>query len=200
MSREAQIQDLIAQVRDAFEERENFRLGVEVRHLKAVGIFLLAAVAVSVFFYLQSRPHVESIKTQPPVSQVTPEIVVDVAGKVARPGVYRFADGARAIDAIQAAGGALPGVSTQDINLAHVLADGEQILVGAATQSQTSLIDINIAGVDELDRLPGVGPVLAQRIVGWRQTHGRFGSVEAIKQVPGVGAATFAELKNLIRV
>lgn len=189
------------QVQHAFEERETFRIGLEPRHLKVLGVVLLAALVMSVVIFVQARPKVESLEASvPSTSNVVTQVVVDVAGKVVKPGVYYLDQGSRAIDALNAAGGALPGVSTENINLAHVLTDGEQILVGSPPAASATLIDINTADVNQLDQLPGVGPVLAQRIVSWRQTHGRFRTVEEIKQVPGVGAATFADLKNLIRV
>lgn len=189
------------QVQHAFEERETFRIGLEPRHLKVLGVVLLAALVMSVVIFVQARPKVESLEASvPSTPNVVTQVVVDVAGKVVKPGVYYLNQGSRAIDALNAAGGALPGVSTENINLAHVLTDGEQILVGSPPAASATLIDINTADVNQLDQLPGVGPVLAQRIVSWRQTHGRFRTVEEIKQVPGVGAATFADLKNLIRV
>ena len=200
MSREDQLRELIATVQSALEDRENFRFGLEPRHLKALIVVLTLALALSLSFFVLAKPKVEEVVAPAMPAKVNEQIVVDVAGKVAKPGVYHFDQGARAIDALQAAGGALPGVSTANINLAHILTDGEQILVGADEGQASSLININTADVNQLDQLPGVGPVLAGRIVSWRQTHGRFRSVDQIKEVPGVGAATFADLKNLIRI
>lgn len=154
---------------------------------------------VSIFFFSLSRPSKEEVVAVPTPTRSLSELVVDVAGKVLSPGVYRLPEGSRAIDAITAAGGVLPGISTESINLAHVLTDGEQILVGEVADT-SPLINLNNASAEELDRLPGVGPVTAQRIVSWRLTHGRFRSIDQIKEVPGVGAATFANLKALIRV
>ncbi|MEV5707784.1 ComEA family DNA-binding protein [Actinoallomurus sp. NPDC052274] len=142
-------------------------------------------------------------------------VLVDVAGKVRRPGVVSLPSGARVIDAIKAAGGVRPGARTGALNLARRVVDGEQILVGvdatpapavpsgappgAATPSGTPL-DLNTAGVAQLDQLPGVGPVLAQRIVDYRTQHGAFRSVEELRQVSGIGAAKFGDLKGLVTV
>lgn len=190
---------LIRQSIEEFQEPERIRLGLRPEHIKPlVGVMGLALV-VSVIFFLMSRPHQEVVAAPAVPTPSAVEIVVDVAGKVLAPGVYRLPEGSRAIDAITAAGGVVAGVGTENINLAHILSDGEQILVGNIAAA-SSLVNLNTASAAELDTLPGVGPVTAQRIVSWRLTHGRFRSIEEIKEVPGVGAATFANLKALIRV
>ncbi|MCW2525569.1 MAG: DNA-binding protein [Pseudonocardiales bacterium] len=141
-------------------------------------------------------------------------VVVDVIGKVIHPGLVRLPTGSRVDDAVRAAGGAVAGTDLSSLNLARVLVDGEQIAVGvegaagppgsnstSGTGSGSALVNLNTATVAQLDAaLPGVGPVLAQRIVDWRTTHGRFDSVDQLKQVSGVGATTFANLKPLVTV
>lgn len=208
MPHEDQVRDLIQQVRHALLDQAQVRTGLRPAHAKALTFILVGGLLLSFLLFFQSKPREvevavapDSVSMDPLKPQPVAEVVVDVAGKVAKPGVYRLAQGSRAIDALQAAGGALPGVSTESINLAHVLVDGEQLLIGTMPPgSQSSLVNINSASAEELDRLPGVGPVLAQRIISFRQSHGRFRSIEEIKKVPGVGAATFADLKTLIRV
>jgi competence protein ComEA len=124
----------------------------------------------------------------------------------------RVPKGSRVIDALEAAGGALPGAQTAGLNLARVLTDGEQILVGvpppagspqttaAAGSVPTGPLDLNTATLDQLEELPGVGPVLAQRILDYRLKQGRFTSVDELRQVSGIGDQRFAELKDLVRV
>jgi competence protein ComEA len=144
-------------------------------------------------------------------------LVVDVAGKVRHPGVVSLTSGARVIDAIKEAGGLRPGTTTGTLNLARRVVDGEQILVGikaapapvppptnpsgppGAPEPGTP-IDLNAATVAQLDQLPGVGPVLAQRIVDYRTQHSGFHSVDELRQVSGIGESKFADLKSLVRV
>jgi competence protein ComEA len=144
-------------------------------------------------------------------------IVVDVVGRVARPGVYRLPSGSRVDDAVRAAGGAVAGQDLSSINLARKLIDGEQVAVGVAgavagggaaasgaggtgASGSSGPIDLNSATAAQLDSLPGVGPVLAQRIVDWRTQHGRFDSVDQLQSVTGVGASKFADLRPLVAV
>jgi len=145
-------------------------------------------------------------------------VVVDVVGKVRKPGVYRLEQGAGVIVAIGAAGGAAPGQDLTLINLARTLIDGEQIAVGVpgagggsgGSRGETGgpggagavggLVDLNTATLADLDTLPGVGPVLAQHILHWRTEHGRFDSVDQLQSVSGVGDSKFASLKPLVTV
>jgi competence protein ComEA len=144
-----------------------------------------------------------------PQSTAGPQLVVDVEGKVRHPGLVRLPDGARVDDAIRAAGGVLPGVSTASLNLAQKVSDGQQVLVGldlvpaaggGGGASAGGLLDLNLATVDDFDGLPGIGPVLAQRIVDWRTEHGRFASVDQLQEVSGIGTAKYSSLKSKVRV
>ena len=145
------------------------------------------------------------------------EVVVHVAGQVRRPGLIRLPAGSRVADAIEQAGGFTRARAATSINLARILVDGEQILVsdrpGAAAAPPASppdgptvasdvgaVIDLNTATEVALDALPGVGPVLAGRIVAWRQEHGAFRSVDELGEVSGIGDATLARLRPLVRV
>jgi competence protein ComEA len=132
-----------------------------------------------------------------------PELVVDVAGRVRHPGLVRLPPGSRVDDAIRAAGGALPGAATDALNLAAKVQDGQQVLVGAppaAGHASGDLLDLNAASAQDLDALPGIGPVLADRIVSWRTEHGRFGSVEQLREVSGIGESKFQSLRAKVRV
>jgi len=140
-------------------------------------------------------------------------VVVDVAGKVRRPGIVELPAGARVIDALDAAGGARRSADTSTLNLARLLTDGEQIVVGgsgvepvpgaaASTAATTApaMVDINTAGAEELETLPGVGPVTAAAIIQWRTDNGGFAAVEDLLDVSGIGDATLEELKPYVLV
>ena len=135
-------------------------------------------------------------------------IVVDVGGRVRHPGLVTLPAGARVADAIAAAGGALRPADLERIDLAAHVTDGQLLLIGVpgstpgagggAATGGVGPIDLNTATVEQLDALPGVGPVLAQRIVAWREAHGGFRSVDDLQQVPGIGARKFSDLKSLV--
>jgi competence protein ComEA len=164
-----------------------------------------------------------------PVSAAVPSpspvgVVVDVEGRVHRPGLQRLPPGARLADAVQAAGGVTSGAVLRALNLARILADGEQIVVpgpgdpapvgsggggagvpspggaGTGAGGAATPVDLNAATEEGLDTLPGVGPVLAQRIVAWRTEHGRFTSVDELAEVPGIGPKLLERLRPLVRV
>jgi competence protein ComEA len=136
-------------------------------------------------------------------------VVVDVAGKVRRPGVATLPAGSRVVDAIRQAGGARPGVDLSSLNLARVLVDGEQILVGVApapgvaasassrpgaSGGDGALVNLNTATLEQLDGLPGVGPVTAQKILDWRTAHGAFTAIDELLEVDGIGEKTLADM------
>jgi competence protein ComEA len=164
----------------------------------------------------QTRPEgtaaVASAPPTPPVgeaSDTSPTVVVSVVGLVARPGLVTLPAGARVADALDAAGGLLPEADPASVNLAAVVADGQQLTVGVpgvpaaapdAVPGSTGPLDLNTAGVAELDALPGIGPVLAQRIVDHRTREGPFTSVDQLDDVPGIGPAIAAELAELVGV
>jgi competence protein ComEA len=143
-------------------------------------------------------------------------LVVHVAGAVRRPGLVQLRAGSRVADAVAAAGGPVRNAELASVNLARPVVDGEQLVVlargqgpavaappgpgGAAGTASTGPIDLNTATLEQLDTLPGVGPVLAQRILDWRSEHGRFGSTDELREVSGIGEATFADIKPLVRV
>ena len=146
------------------------------------------------------------------------EIVVYVAGAVNHPGVVRLAEGARAKDAVDACGGFLPTADTSGVNLAQKLKDGVQVTVpekapvaaegraaqgaptasGAARSSPDGMVNINTADEKELDKLPGIGPAMAKRIIEYRTENGAFQSPEEIKRVKGIGDAKYEKMKDKI--
>lgn len=146
------------------------------------------------------------------VPSVAPDLVVHVLGEVRRPGLVRLPPGSRVADAIAAAGGLRAGGSSGELNLARVLVDGEQIEVardsapdapqpvGGAGGAPAGPINLNTATLEQLDTLPGVGPVMAGRILDWRTQHGRFASVDQLREVAGIGDRTFERLSPLVTV
>ncbi|GGM93461.1 ComEA family DNA-binding protein [Streptomyces fuscichromogenes] len=142
------------------------------------------------------------------------EIVVDVTGKVRDPGVHTLPAGSRVTDALRVAGGVRPGTDTDGLNRARFLTDGEQIVVGGpappAAPGQgvggvvqgagpTAPVSLNTATVEQLDALPGVGPVLAQHIIDFRTQHAGFRSVDELRQVKGIGDRRYSDLRDLVR-
>jgi competence protein ComEA len=136
-------------------------------------------------------------------------IYVDVVGAVRRPGLYRLRAGARVADALRRAGGPTPKAQLELVNLAALIADGEQVVVprrgaavvaagGAAGAATSGPVHLNSATVEQLDELPGVGPVTAQKIIDYRTQHGGFGSVDELDAVPGIGPARLADLRPLV--
>lgn len=137
-------------------------------------------------------------------------MVVDVAGDVRRPGLYKLPAGSRVQDAVIAAGGATRKAQLDAVNLAAPVADGEQIVVpgsGAggvaaasspAGSSPSAPLDLNSATLEQLEALPGIGPVTAQKILDYRQQHGAFHSVSELEGVSGIGPAHMAQLKGLV--
>lgn len=153
----------------------------------------------------------------------TPEIVVHVLGAVRKPGVVSLPDRSRVEDAITACGGLTRDADTAELNLAQVLADGQQVIIGnrdepegqvrdqsgpgasttgssGTTAGPGAPLDLNTATLDQLDTLPGVGPVTAGKIIAWRDAHGRFSRVEELQEVDGIGPKTYAELAPLVKV
>jgi competence protein ComEA len=198
------------------------RLTLGTAQLVVVALLVLAGLGLTAWWLLGSgsaevpapppRPAADLVSVAAsPTPSGTPDVgsgsvTVDVAGKVRRPGIAVLDAGSRVVDALEAAGGARAGVDLTDLNLARLLVDGEQILVGArppsgvaatmsgGTSPVPALVNINTADQVALESLPDVGPVTAQSILAWRTEHGAFSSVDQLLDVDGIGEATLAKL------
>jgi competence protein ComEA len=167
---------------------------------------------------VSASPAVEAVGAPAPSSPAAQPatVTIDVAGRVRHPGIAVLDAGARVVDALQAAGGVKPGVDVSDLNLARLLVDGEQVLVGlpapsgpaagaaapsgAVTGAPATLVNLNTATEAELDMLPEVGPVTAASILAWRDQHGGFTSVQELLEVDGIGEVTLSKLVPFVTV
>ncbi|WP_326828584.1 ComEA family DNA-binding protein [Streptosporangium sp. NBC_01810] len=159
---------------------------------------------------ISGSPLSEPVNTSRPLSRPAIELTVHVTGKVRRPGVITLPGGSRVADAVRAAGGVRGAAATGSLNLARRLVDGEQIVVGSAVAAApalvdpadpaTAAVDLNTATAEQLDRLPGVGEVLARRITEYRAAHGGFRTVEQLRDVSGIGDRKYAEMRDRVRV
>jgi competence protein ComEA len=189
------------------ELHENFQEYTFQQKRALFGISILA-IAFAIFLFLTTRGSAvaqESPKPSISISSIQSTIFVHVAGKVKNPDVYPLLKGARVADAIKAAGGALKGVDTSDINLARILVDGEQVYVGYVSKvSATSkglkqkfngIVNINRGTKAEFDSLQGIGPVIAGRIVAYRNQNGSFMALEDLLKVSGIGPKTLERIR-----
>jgi competence protein ComEA len=187
---------------------------------KAVPIAVAAAPGTATLSISSTAPSTSSAATPTTSPAVTATILVHVIGAVASPGLVKLPPGARVADAISAAGGLRGDADPAELNLAAVVSDGSQIVIGttsaprgevregasstgggttgAATAS--AVIDLNTATLAQLDSIPGVGPVTAQAILDYRTKHGRFTKVDELQEVDGIGTKTYAQIAPHVRV
>ena len=169
----------------------------------------LIAILFATFLFTNTRGRAvaqESAKPTLTMPAVAKTILIHVAGKVKRPDVYPLLAGSRVSDAIKAAGGANKGVDLGDINLARVLIDGEQVYVGYVAKANSSsskssksrftgVININRGTKAEFDSLTGIGPVIASRIINYRNTNGPFLALDDLLKVSGIGSKTLERIR-----
>ncbi len=192
------------------------------RKLAAWAAAALALVLLTAWYLARSRPAdsasaspVATIAVAPDDGESGGRLIIDVAGAVRKPGVYRMASGARVEDALKRAGGATAHADLSQINRAAKLEDGRQVLVprrasrtasaaasapAGAAATPVQPINLNTATLEQLDTLDGVGPTTAQKIIDFRTAHGGFGSVDELDQIPGIGEKKLAALREQVRV
>jgi len=199
-------------------------------HVVVVAVALVVGVIFAVMTYQRSRPDpmpaapqvsISAAQTPEPTPTPTPMVKVHVLGAVAHPGVVTLPEGSRVEDAIAAAGGLSANADPALLNLAAVVADGSQIVIGTlgnpagevngasggtSGSSGTSndgtgvKVNINTASETELETLPGIGPVTAGKIIAWRTDNGRFSTVDELQEVSGIGPKTMAQLEPYVTV
>lgn len=210
---------VLKSVTEAASSLTRFQVGV----IMALMLLLIAGAALS---YVRSRPRVVRVLEEKGAALSAGdsdgkakkvELAVHVSGAVNSPGLYQVPEGSRIADALNKAGGPRTDALLDNLNLASKIKDGEKVLVPrqgettpgaqavsgdslAPTASSNAGININVAGVDELDKLPGVGPALARRIVEYRQKNGQFSSIDELDNVEGIGPSKLESLKDLVTI
>lgn len=172
------------------------------RKLLILAVGLVVTLALLISGQTESKP----IEIQPKDSQgesiQSQQGYVHISGAIANPGVYSITPGMRLFEVIAIAGGFSSKADQSSVNLARVVTDGEQILIasGGVTQKTDGLVSLNRANSSDLDKLPGIGPTLAARIIDWREANNGFQAIEDLRKVGGIGDKLFAGLKKLVKL
>lgn len=217
-------------VAEALEELPRARFSR--MHVGVIGVLLVLGVITTGWLLLRARPVAVAspsevvtmstpVQSAPTPSASTSEratrLVVHVLGAVRRPGLVKLPESSRVQDAIDAAGGLTDRADPGELNLAQLLADGQQLVIGTTSDpagevrdgresgsgggsAATATLDLNRASQVQLEELPGVGPVTAGAILTWRQQHGRFSRIEELQEVDGIGPKTYAQIAPHVRV
>lgn len=195
---------------EEFEQARKARLRLRVG---AVVVLVLVALGCAVLASaLSGRPDAVELSRQESgelggeFSVSSASLFVHVTGAVARPGLFELVEGSRVIDAIAAAGGFTDAANRDELNLARLLTDGEKFAVpeigeeSADAAVTDSRVNLNTADASDLDTLPRIGPAMAERILTWRETNGPFVTIDDLRNVAGIGDATFDGLRDLVTV
>ena len=186
------------------------------RSQRAVSVLLAGLAVVVAWWWWSGQPSESVVAGEVTVSEGVPiandddatggvptsgSVIVHVVGKVAEPGIVELPAGSRVIDAIEAVGGARNDRALETVNLARVVVDGEQIIVGApAAGAGAAKVSINSADAAALEQLPGVGPVIAERIVAWRTKNGPFRTVAELAEISGIGPSMIERIEDEVRM
>lgn len=192
-------------------------------HLAAVVVVMLVGCGLTAYSLLQAKSTPVALAAVPtvlasatPTPTPTPIVLVHVLGAVQSPGVVELPEGSRVADAIEKAGGLAASADPGELNLAATVTDGSQVVIGTRGKPRgevrgdgahagagapgPSTVSLNTATLEQLDTLPGVGPVTAQKILDWRKSHGRFSAVTELQEVDGIGPKTYADIAPNVRV
>jgi competence protein ComEA len=166
----------------------------------AVGVVVTLALLIS--GQTESKPIEIQAKDSEGESIQSRQAYVHISGAIANPGVYPITPGMRLFEVIAIAGGFSSKADQSSVNLARVVTDGEQILIasGGVVQKSDGLVSLNRASSSDLDKLPGIGPTLAARIIDWREANNGFQAIEDLRKVGGIGDKLFAGLKKLVKL
>ena len=191
-------------------------LDTKTKIIIAIAVAIMLVIVIVYFIKVNTPNNQDELFENEENSEVienNEKIMVHVAGEVKYQGVVILKEGQRVVDAIEAAGGETENADLNKLNLAYVLTDGEKLYVpnkedenkeyvmtGNGEEKEDGLININVATVEDLQKLPGIGESLAERIVMYRTQNGKFNSIEDIKNVTGIGENKFANIKDLIKI
>lgn len=207
-SSSSRIKGFLVDIAESAKSLSHFQLAIIV-------LVCVLLVAGSAFGYLRSRPKEIEVKgKEAGKKESTRMLAVHVAGAVTNPGLYYVPTGSRIADALTKAGGALPDARIDSVNLAERVKDGQKVMVPSAPatgvlqnaslpsggQEGGGLVNVNLAGAEELDKLPGIGSTLSQRIVEYREKNGPFTSVDELRNVEGIGPKKFQSIKELVTI
>lgn len=181
----------------------------------AISIVIITTIGIYIFKQTQDNEinYYETEEYTKTEDSKKDQITIHIAGEVNNPGIVILDEGARIVDALEAAGGETPNADINKLNLAYVLEDGEKLYIpnkneeeteyvtkGNENQTGTTKININTAQIEELSTLPGIGEATANKIIEYRKENGKFEKIEDIKNVPGIGDSKFQNIKEMLKV
>lgn len=196
-----------SRVQEEIPEPPKLLINPPSESFRKVSRFLAGFIVILIGIWWITKPaEITQIENLNPNSQnqnqvSNGQLIVHVIGDVNKPGIVKLPLGSRVIDAIEAAGGFASDANQQSLNLAAPIDDGQLIEVGGQSINQNDTrINLNSATIDQLESLPGIGQVMASRIIQWRSEHNRFSSIDELQEIEGIGTKLFSRIKDLVRI